>query len=190
MGTGIMGVIPISFRFGGSIWRPYSVKDAQENKEEFTKHAPADFFDFYNEKSYEEHRENKVIKVTSYEIKPEVLLPNFKDFFYEFHKLIDDNGRVEALKGYDKFNDEYAAAVGSNDLDKFVKYFDDHTGYAPTIFPYFGAEYIVSRHNLLVYQGSYKALLEEESSLLHMERLLWAAMKHPLAKVTRIGMSL
>jgi hypothetical protein len=189
MGTGIMGVIPTSFRFGSSIWSRYSDEDAQNSKEEFTKYAPTDFFDFYREKSYKEQRDNEVVKVMSYVIKPEILLPNFKDFFFEFHKLIGDNGRVEALNGYDKFNDKYDAVVASNDLDKFAKYFDDHTGYAPTIFPYFSAAHIVSSRNLLVYQGSYKAILEEGSSLLHMERLLWAAMKHPLAKVVRIGMS-
>lgn len=180
-----MGAIPLSFCFRSSIWGRYSDKDSQKSKQEFAKYAPAGFFDFYSEKFYEEAWDNEVIKVTSYEIKPEVLLPSFKDFFFEFHKLIGDSA-----VGYDKLNDKYDAVVASNDLDKFERYFDDHTGYAPTIFPYFGAAHISCSKNLLVYQGSYKAILEEDSSLLHMERLLWAAMKHPLAKVVRIGMSL
>jgi hypothetical protein len=183
MGTGIMGAIPVSFRFGSSIWRRYSTEDALRSKEKFIKHAPEDFFNFYIERSYEEQSDSTIIQVTSYVIKPEVLLPNFKDFFFEFHRFLGDYVEPD---GYDK----YDAVVISNDLDKFVEYFDDHTGYAPTMFPYFGAAHIVSNRNLLVYRGSYKAILEEDSSLLHMERLLWAAMKHPLAKVMRIGMSL
>ena len=186
MGTGIMGAIQISFCFRSSIWGRYSKKDSQKSKAEFAQYAPADFFDFYIEKSHEELWDNEVIKVTSYEIKPEALLPSFKDFFFELHKLIGNSSAASC----DKFNDEYDAIVASSDLDKFVKYFDDHTGAAPTIFPYFGAAHIAGGNNLLVYQGSYKAILEENSLLLHMERLLWAAMKHPLAKVVRIGMSL
>jgi hypothetical protein len=96
----------------------------------------------------------------------------------------------ENLDGCKKFNEEYDAVVASNDIDKFVEYLDDGSGYAPTIFPYFKSQYITNCENLLVYQGSYKAFLEEWSTLEHMERLLWAAMKHPLAKVMRFGMSL
>lgn len=184
MGTGIMGAIPISFRFGDE-WS-YSKQDEQECKEAFIEHAPKDFFDCYSEKREKltTDSRNKVM-VTYYVIKPEILLPGFKGFFREFHELID-----EYPKGYEKFNDKYDAVVASNDLDKFVEYFDDHTGYAPTIFPYFGPAYVSIHKNLLVYKGSYKTIMEEESSLLHMERLLWAAMDHPLAKVMRIGMSL
>ncbi|MDR2383175.1 MAG: hypothetical protein LBD76_04730 [Prevotellaceae bacterium] len=188
MGTGIMGAIPISFRFYGSFgsYSSYLESEAQKNKEEFTEHAPKDFFDFYDEVEYDKNMGNKTMKLTYYEIKPEILLPNFKDFFIEFHKLI---GRYPT-NGDEKFNDEYDAIVASNDIGKFVEYFDDNTGYAPTMFPYFEPMYITKCTNLLVYQGSYKAILEEWSTLLHMERMLWAAMKHPLAKVMRFGMSL
>ena len=127
-----MGAIPISFCFRSSIWGRYSEKDSQKSKAEFAQYAPADFFDFYTEKSHEELWDNEVIKVTSYEIKPEALLPSFKDFFFELHKLIGNSSAASC----DKFNDEYDAIVASSDLDKFVKYFDDHTGAAPTIFPY------------------------------------------------------
>ena len=92
--------------------------------------------------------------------------------------------------GYKKFNEKYDAIVASNDMDQFVAYFDDNTGYEPAIFPYFEMMYITDCQNLMVYQGSYKAILEEWSTLSHMERLLWATMKHPPAKVMRFGMSL
>jgi hypothetical protein len=186
MGTGIMGAIPVSFRFSSEPWGLES--DMQENKEEFTKHASGDFFDFYNEiKERNVDKKGKKKELTYYVIKPGILLPNFKDFFYEFHALIADEERT---KGYKKFNDEYDAVVASNDLDKFMAYFKDSTGYPPLDFPYFEPMYVTDCWNLLVYQGSYKAILEEWSTLSHMERLVWAAMKNPLAKVMRFGMSL
>lgn len=58
------------------------------------------------------------------------------------------------------------------------------------MFPYFETSYLENSINLLFYQGSYKALLEEYSTLEHMDRLLAAAMpENPLAKVARFGMS-
>ncbi|MDR0714612.1 MAG: hypothetical protein LBF89_10205 [Bacteroidales bacterium] len=191
MGTGIMGAIPISFRFDGRYgsYSSYMESEAQDNKKEFIKHAPKDFFDFYNEAEYEEEIGNKTLTLTYYEIKPEILLPNFKDFFIEFHKLIGSSP-VEIMDGCAKFNDKYDAIVAAGDIDGFIKYFKDKSGCAPSIFPYFGPAYIANSTNLLVYQGSYKAFLEEWSTLFHMERMLWKAMEHPLAKVMRFGMSL
>jgi hypothetical protein len=191
MGTGIMGVIPISFRFDGSFgsYSNYMKSRAKENKERFIKHAPKDFFDFYNKVKYEEKIGNKTMTLTYYDIKPEILLPNFKDFFIEFHTLIG-NYPMKEMDGCEKFNEKYDTVVASNDIDEFMEYFDDHTGYAPLLFPYFKPAYITNSTNLLVYQGSYKAILEEWSTLFHMERMLWAAMKHPLAKTVRFGISL
>jgi hypothetical protein len=183
MGTGIMGAIPLSFRFDRGSWSG----DEQRNKERFIKHAPKDFFDFYNEEPQIETIGGKEETVMYYEIKPEVLLPDFKDFFFEFHRLID---AIPYQGDEEKFNDEYDAIVASNDLDKFIAYFEEHSDGVPCIFPYFEPMYITECENLLVYQGSYKAILEEWSTLSHMERLLWKAMKHPLAKVMRFGMSL
>jgi hypothetical protein len=185
MGTGIMGAIPLSFRFSKPSWGFES--EGQRNKEKFTKHAPKDFFDFYNEVQKEDKEEKPV---TYYAIKPEMLLPNFKDFFYEFYELIGEDPNRDGNESNNKFNDEYDAIVASNDLEKFTKFFDDEMGYVPAIFPYFRPMYFTNCENLLVYQGSYKAILEEWSTLSHMERLLWAAMKNPLAKVMRFGMSM
>jgi hypothetical protein len=186
MGTGIIGCIPLSFCFSDEPWGFKS--DEQRNKEAFIRHAPKDFFDFYNKKEYEEETGKKTEMVTSYEIKPEILLPNLKDFFFEFYQLIDDVVEEESAA---KFNDEYDVIVASGDYDKFCDYFNNRSGgIVPFISPYFDAMYIENRKNLHIYNGSYKAILEEWSSLSHMERLLWAAMKHPLAKVMRFGMSL
>jgi hypothetical protein len=183
MGRGIMGGIPISFRFG-SIWR-YSKYGEQDAKEKFMKHTPEGMFDFYTEESEEIDTGKQIETATYYNIKPEILLPNFKDFFYEFHKLIGNDLNID----YKKFNDKYDAVVAANDLAGFVELLDDNAGYAPAIFSYFESSYIAVRTNLLVYHGSYKAILDGWSTLLHMERLIRATMSNPLAKVMRMGMS-
>jgi hypothetical protein len=81
-----------------------------------------------------------------------------KQSFFEFYELIGDYPYEDAAN---KFNDKYDAIVASNDFDKFVDYFDDHSGYAPTIFPYFEPMYITNCKNLLVYQGSYKYVVKK-----------------------------
>jgi len=182
MGQGIIGAIPVSFKF----YKGRSKFDEEINRKQFTKETAKDFFDYYDE-NQEENKEGK--KDIYFTIKPKVLLPNFKSFFLEFQRLIGNEmleGKYDIFK---KFNDDYDKVVDSGDIDKFLEYFDDHSGYAPTVFPYFDAMYITTnRQNLLIYQGSYKASLEEWSTLKHMEYLLRAAMQHPLAKIVRFGM--
>jgi hypothetical protein len=185
MGIGIIGAIPVSFRFGNS--HRDTEEEIQRNQEKFIAHAPADFFDFYTEHYRMGTWKTKLREYLYYDIKPELLIPNFKDFFLDFHEIIG----VEKydLEGSEKFNEDYDAIVASNDMNKFMAYFNDDTGYAPVEISEFEALYITEARGLLVYQGSYKALLEEWSTLKHLERLLWGAMEHPLAKVMRIGMS-
>ena len=184
MGQGIMGAIPVSFRFQKGHWK----SDETENRTKFEKHAAKDFFDYYNENQDEN---GKGEKVKYYTIKPEILLPNFKNFFFDFHRLIGNEKLMEEEGNFGKFNDQYEKVVASGNIDDFLKYFDDHSGYAPTVFSYFDTMYITTNgQDLLIYQGSYKALLEEWSTLQHMEYLLRAAMQHPLAKIVRFGLSL
>jgi len=178
-----MGAIPTSFRFKKGRWET----DEAENKKDFTKHAAKDFFDFYNENQVENEKGDKEIYYT---IKPEILLPNFKDLFIEFQNLIGNADEIEFKQGLEKFNENYDKIVASGNMDNFLKYFDDY-GYPPKLFEYFDAMYInTDRRDLIVYQGSYKAFLEEWSTLKHIEYLLRAAMKNPLAKVMKFGLSL
>jgi len=183
MGQGIMGAIPVSFSFERGYWK----SDDSESRMKFTKHAAIDFFDYYDEN---QKKNEKGDIETYYTIKSDILLPNFKSFFIDFQKLIG-NETLKDFGSYEKFNDDYDRAVASGNIDEFLKYFDDHSGYAPTVFSYFDAMYITTNgSDLLIYQGSYKAFLEEWSTLRHMEHLLRAAMPHPLAKVVRFGLSL
>ena len=59
----------------------------------------------------------------------------------------------------------------------------DHRDFSPTFFEY----YDVNEEYWKFYFGSYKAILEEYSTLTHFERLLAIAMKNPLAGAVKLG---
>jgi len=185
MGRGIIGIIPISFKF---IER-YLGDDRQ--KKNFQEYAADDFFDFYNETQVETPKGRTE---THYTIKTEILLPSFKEFFFGFHDIIRDDWALRSR--YEdtvtrKFNDDYDKAVASGNIEDFLKHFDDDTGYPPLYDYGFDAQYTDNVGGcLLIYNGSYKAYLEVWSTLRHMELLLRAAMRNPLAKVVRFGMSM
>jgi hypothetical protein len=186
MGAGIDGAIPISFRFAAG----YSGFDRERNKVAFQKYAAEDVFDFYNKTKVKIPKKDGGGTETLYTIKPEILLPNFKDFFLEFNGLIRDDFALEADNIAKKFNAEYDSAVASGDLELFLKHFDDHTGRVPRFYSNFDAVYIEGYGEFLyVYQGSYKAYLEFWCTLKHMELLLRAAVRNPLAKVVRFGIN-
>ncbi|MDR2814406.1 MAG: hypothetical protein LBB79_07110 [Prevotellaceae bacterium] len=180
MGTGIFGAIPVRFYFNDDGW-----SSREENKKKFLEYSSSGFLDFYREeKATEEKKE-----VTLYTLKPDVLLPSFKDFFFEFCTLIGEDRLPKLCK---KFNSDYDAIVAANDLEAFLEHFSygSHNEYDPFNFPYLGFSYIACSNNLTIYRGSYKAILEEDTTLYHMENLLVAATSHPLAKLVKFVMSL
>jgi len=186
MGQGIVGAIPIVFRFAKGRWR----SDQEHYKAEFKKYAADDVFDFYNETEVEIPKKDGGGTETLYTIKPEILLPNFKDFFLEFNGLIRDEWPLEKDNISMKFNANYDKAVASGDLEAFLKHFDDKTGRVPIARSNMGALYIEDFGEFLFfYHGSYKAYLEVWSTLEHMELLQRAAIRNPLAKVARFGIS-
>ncbi|MDR0688057.1 MAG: hypothetical protein LBF55_05130 [Prevotellaceae bacterium] len=179
MGTGIYGAIPVRFTFE-SRWN-----SSEKNKKGFLKSSPSGILDFYREEKTEE--EGK--EVTYYTVKPDMLLPHFKEFFFEFCALI---GESELPKLCEKFNSDYDAIVAANDLEAFMEHFSykHHTEYDPFNFPHLDFSDIECSSNLTIYRGSYKAILEEYSTLYHMEKLLVAATSNPLAKLVKFVMSL
>jgi hypothetical protein len=173
MGRGISGVIPVAFHFQES-WRG-------NLKDNFIKHSPADIFDFYDE--IEENG-----KVVAYRIKSQMLLRNFKDFYIGFHTIIDAQ---DVLKNCIKFDEKYDAIIKRNDMDAFLDHFSENTAYDPyymTESECFSALDIECDEFLIVYNGSYKAFLEEYQTFYHIERLLVKAFDNPLAKVTKFGL--
>jgi hypothetical protein len=183
MGQGICGAIPISFKFAKGYWH-----DQERNKKGFQKYAADDFFDFYNETQVKAPKGEGGGMETLYTIKPEILLPNFKDFFLEFNGLIRDDWALEKENISAKFNKNYDEAVASGDIEIFLKHFDDDTHRPPWVYSNFDTLYIDGYGEFLFfYHGSYKAFLEVWSTLKHMELLLRAALRNPLAKVARFG---
>ncbi len=184
MGQGIDGAIPISFRFLKGSWSG----EQERKKTEFQEYAADDFFDFYNETQVKVSKGEEGGTETLYRIKPEILLPNFKDFFLEFNGLIRDDWALEEDNISKKFNDNYDKVVASGDIEALLNHFDDDTGRAPRTDSNFDAMYIEGYGKFLFfYHGSYKAYLEVWSTLRHMEFLMRAAIKNPLAKVARFG---
>jgi hypothetical protein len=113
MGRGISGVIPVVFHF--------EKRWGGDDKDDFIRHSPKDFFDFYDE--FEQ--ENKTV---AYRIKSEMLLPSFKDFYFGFHTLIDNQ---DVLENSEKFNEAYDAIVKRNDLKAFLEHFSESSYYDP-----------------------------------------------------------
>jgi len=183
MGQRIIGVIPISFMFKRGRWS----SDQEKNKNEFREYAAKDIFEYYNETQVETPNGRTE---TLYTIKPEKLLPNFKNFFLEFHGLIRNDWMLKEDEISEKFNDNYDKTVASGNLEDFLKYFDEDTDDEPWCF--FGVDTLYTDtvgKCLLIYNGS-RAFLDDWYTLKHMELLLRAAMRNPLAKVVRFGMSM
>jgi hypothetical protein len=171
MGRGISGVIPVVFHFEEG-WM-------NDSKEQFIEHSPDNILDFYDEMK----ENNKVI----YSIKNQILLPHFKDFYFGFHSIIDNQN---VLKYSKTFNEDYNAIIKSNDREAFLEHFSDTEEFEPhyeTSHGFFSTMFIICDEFLIVYQGSYKAFLEEYRTFYHMERLLVKAFDNPLAKVTKFG---
>jgi hypothetical protein len=172
MGTGICGGIPLDFFF-----------EDEREREIFVKKSGDEFLAFY--------RETKIDPKTGeifYTINCPDLLPRFREYYFGLHTILNND---DVLKGVTLFNDDYDAIIQNNDYDAFVKHFssDSASFYDPAIRrdSFFSVVGIYPVTYLLIYQGSYKAVLEEYTTLCDMEKLLAKAYEHPLAKITKFG---
>jgi hypothetical protein len=125
------------------------------------------YFDFYDRKT----------KGSDYlfTIKPELFLPHYGDFLVEFNETIGETFELEG------------ELLNINDFEQFEKNFS-RSG-TPRIW---GNHYIsimsCETHSAWqFYSGSYKAYLEEYSTLTHFERVLSRAMKNPLTPIIKLG---
>jgi hypothetical protein len=170
MGTGIFGGIVIDLAFDNQWDRDYFLK--RKGNEEFLK--------FYSE--VETHEKGRIFYTFDY--------PNFvrefKDYFYLFHSLIETNLENEDLKN---FTGEYEAIEKENDLQACISYLKDSDGDFPAFWERnrFSVLGFNARSCIIIYRGSYKAYLEEYTTLDDMEKLLVKACSHPLAKITKFG---
>jgi len=165
MATGIMAAVPIVFkpsdRFG--IEREYFVKG---------------FFDNYDV------MENEGKK--TYTIRHDLLLSNYKSFLSEFYELIEEDFCKRTKLDNDIIPSagtlgEFSEAFSGNNRNNHVPFIYE----SPYMFSMLGGCFC--EEYWLFYSGSHKAILEEYSTLLHLERILAKSMKNPLASAIKFG---
>jgi hypothetical protein len=164
MGAGISAAIPIIIGPYKDVWT------TTIDPKKFSKN----FFDNYD---FDE-------KEGLYTIKTDLLIKHYRDFLIEFYtcideKCIDNKDRIETIPNvttYKKF--------------KAIFQHEKRNGEAPYIytgrygFSCLGGE---CYEYWIFYNGSYKAYLEEYSTLLHFEKLLPQVIKNPLANLVKFG---
>jgi hypothetical protein len=175
MGTGIMGVIPLSIK----------------NVENVDKYFNKGFFENYNQITVDDY--------DIFEIKKDILLKNYTKFIYEFYNLIEekisDDGSFlppdeEAEEEEEVIEKEEENLENIENYDEFLEKFssDERNTILPCVddicFFTLGCD---SLEHFSFYLGSYKAMLEEYGTLLHFEKVLAKAMENPLAKSIKIG---
>jgi hypothetical protein len=114
-----------------------------------------------------------------YTIKHELLLDNYKSFLAEFFDCI---GETHDTQDFPQFNS----------YEAFKEFFDERERNmaAPFIYKHWSTFSILGGifpEYWLFYNGSYKAYLEDYSTLLHFERTLNRAMSNPLANIIKFG---
>ena len=165
MGRGIMAAVPLIF--DRDEWRGRS-------KNYFT----ISFFDNYDIETVDGKE--------MYVIKKDTLIKNYKSFLLEFYDLIEVDFEEETEIAPDKIPtvdgfDEFLETFSRSNRGACVPFIDE----TPYTFSVLGCDCIIY---WLFYRGSYKAILEEYSSLLHFEKILARAMSNPLSNAVKFGM--
>jgi hypothetical protein len=160
MGQGICGGIQLDFEI-----EDYEIK-------RYGKYFPPTYFDFYTNKTK-----------SLYTIKPKMFLSYYGDLLIEFNNIIGEDlsqtgvtAESELLKisNYKQFKEAFS--------------YSNRNGEVPVIMDS-AVSFVVceTRSAWVFYLGSYKAYLEEYSTLIHFERVLAQTMKNPLAPIIRLG---
>jgi len=164
MGTGIAAAIPIAFE-------QYRDRELDE------RYFPKGFLDNFNVKKSNGEK--------TYSIKTDLLINNYKSFLIEFYNLIEEDFFESTQLTFDNIPD-------ANNLDEFLKVFnrDARNGMFPfmeTHYGFFSVSGCKCQPYWMFYIGSYKAILEEYTTLLHFEKILAKAMSNPLANAVKFG---
>ena len=163
MGTGIMAAIPI-------IFKPYERRKIDPR--DFSK----GFFNNYDESDMD----GKQI----YSIKESLLINNYKSFLTEFYEIIEEDFYKEA-------NINITDLPDVRNLDAFTKFYkgDNRNNRIPFMYnaSFFSVLGCRCVEYWLFYGGSYKAVLETYSTLLHFEKILAKSMGNPLANAIKFG---
>jgi len=168
MGTGIVGIIPITL----------------ENIEPQDKYFNKGFFKNYDILNQEEN---------IFIIKEKVLLKNYFDFLLEFYGLIEEEIPEDGDFQTYGFSPKTKSLKGIKSLEEFEKKFSSENRNARV--PFVSGGYLSfstlgcdSLKFFIFYSGSYKAIFEEYRTFIHFEKVLSKAMENPLAKSIKIGL--
>ncbi|MCL1802155.1 MAG: hypothetical protein FWG30_00720 [Eubacteriaceae bacterium] len=164
MGAGIFAAIPIVFE-------PAKHNGLDENN------FSSGFFDNYNAGEIESKR--------VYTIKKDLLIYNYIAFLHEFYGLIGEDFYKNTQLALDSIPDV-------TDFDEFMRVFNRNIrgGWIPYVYevPYaFSVCGCLCNVYWMFYSGSYKADLEEYSTLVHFERILAKGMNNPLSNAVKFG---
>jgi hypothetical protein len=168
MGTGIVGFIPLNF----SVEKDYNLS--------YKKYFCANYFDYY----YENNSNNKNILFT---INKDIFVNNYIDFLLEFYNAIGE----DFYKNCDL--DKNSELLKINNFDNFILEFnkDKRNSFMPFIENDGRFISVLSAQIYscwLIYNGSFKAYLEDYSTLFHMENLTSKLLKNPLGKIVKFGL--
>ena len=174
MGTGISGAILLQFAI------------ERRDKEQFVQNSVRGFFD-----NYRALPESKNSHYEMFVIKDEVLIPNYADFLMEFYNLVYDEFKDSSAPFRDEPVESYTKRLLScKTREEFDNAFDRKNCESgdPFITSMSISSLYCNRNRPFVfYMGSYKAILEEYSTLKHMERMLAKAMINPLKTAVQFG---
>ena len=169
MGAGIAAAIPI-------ILKPYKKYYFKNEKYFDDKYFSKGFFENFNS---EETDSTMVCN-----IKEDLLLNNYKSFLVEFYNLIEKDIEIIGFT-----SDTIPTAINMEEFfDVFKK--ENRDSRIPFVYKGSHAFSILGGDCQLYwvfYNGSYKAYLEEYSTLLHLEKIVSKAMTNPLANAIKFG---
>jgi len=177
MGAGICGAILLEFEV-----------DSPRDKKEFLEKSVNGIMDNYNPMP----AKNKNSWSERFIIKDEILLPNYADFLKEFYDLIYDESNSLFSACFEEKSEDYINNLLScKTKEEFDKTFspDARNSFIPCISRSLSCFYCEKNIPFIFYSGSYKAYLEEYTTLAHMERMLKKAMTNPLRTAVKFGIN-
>jgi hypothetical protein len=157
MGTSIAAIIPIVFTI------------------ERSNYFHDDYFEAFDLSKKKGH----------YQLKPNLLFKHFREFFIGFNNIIENteetwvSSQWEALDEFAK-NKDYKGYLNylADNSNMSVPFYENSWGSVSVL----GME---AKASIVFYSGSYKADLEEYSTLSDMEKLLRKAFDNPLSKIAK-----
>jgi len=174
MGTGISGAILLEFEI------------EPEYKSRLLENSVNGFLENYESLPKKEKSRNEY-----YKIKDDVLLTNYVDFLTEFYNLIDDDLNYLYSSSNKEPVEEYIKKLllckTREEFDDIFKSGNHHSGTSYISSKSLSCMYCDRNKPFLFYNGSYKAYLEEYTTLVHMERMIQKAMINPLKNAVKFG---